>query len=104
MKCSWKASFGASQIWSALAYNQGIFRSNGPGSPFWAYSLAEQDETVIMVDAGLANSTSENYRMIRQGAVKIDGERVDDRRQAASTVGDFVFQVGKRRVARISLG
>ncbi len=57
-----------------------------------------------MVDAGLANSTSESYRMIKQGAVKIDGERGDDGRQTASTVGDFVLQVGKRRVARISPG
>ena len=57
----------------------------------------------LMVDAGLTGSTSESYRMIKQGAVKIDGERVDDGRQAISAGGDFVLQVGKRRVARISL-
>ena len=57
----------------------------------------------LMVDAGLTNSTSESYRMIKQGAVKIDGERVDDGKQTISAGGDFVLQVGKRRVARISL-
>ena len=35
----------------------------------------------ILKDAGLVNSTSEAHRMVKQGAVKIDGERVDDSRQ-----------------------
>lgn len=57
----------------------------------------------IMVDAGLTKSTSESYRMIKQGAVKIDGERVDDGKQTVSAGGDFVLQVGKRRIAKICL-
>ncbi len=57
----------------------------------------------IMVDAKLTASTSESYRMIKQGAVRIDGERVEDGKQAVGAGGEFILQVGKRRVARISL-
>jgi tyrosyl-tRNA synthetase len=53
--------------------------------------------------AGLVASTSEAMRQIRQGAVRIDGERVEDpgTRLAAGTTQ--VVQVGKRRFARISV-
>lgn len=52
---------------------------------------------------GLTESNSEAFRMIKQGAVKIDGHRIDDRDLvlAAGFVG--VLQVGKRRVARLQL-
>ena len=57
----------------------------------------------VLKQAGLTASTSEALRMIRQGAVRIDGERVEDPGLivAAGTAG--VFQVGKRRFARISI-
>jgi tyrosyl-tRNA synthetase len=53
--------------------------------------------------SGLTDSNSEAFRMIKQGAVKIDGERVSDRELtlAAGFVG--VLQVGKRRFARLCL-
>ena len=53
--------------------------------------------------AGLVASTSEAVRQIRQGAVRIDGERVEDvaARLAAGAV--HVVQVGKRRFARITI-
>ena len=57
----------------------------------------------IMVDAKLTSSTSESYRMIKQGAVKIDGERVEDGKQSVEASGEFVLQVGKRRIARVTL-
>lgn len=57
----------------------------------------------ILVDAGLTATTSESHRMVKQGAVKIDGERVEDGRQLLGAGNEFVLQVGKRRVARISL-
>jgi tyrosyl-tRNA synthetase len=57
----------------------------------------------LLKDAGLCSSTSEAMRMIQQGAVKIDGDRVTSKsvRIAAGTEG--VFQVGKRKFARIKL-
>jgi tyrosyl-tRNA synthetase len=54
-----------------------------------------------MKDAGLTASSSESRRMIKQGAVKIDGERVEDQSQELHSGANHVVQVGKRRVARI---
>jgi len=59
--------------------------------------------TNLLKDAGLVASTSEAIRMINQGAVKIDGEKVDDvKLELQSTVGQ-VYQVGKRKFARIKI-
>jgi tyrosyl-tRNA synthetase len=51
--------------------------------------------------AGLVASTSEAVRLIQQGGVRIDGERVDDRSLAIAAGMEHVFQVGKRRFARV---
>jgi len=58
----------------------------------------------LLKQAGLVSSTSEAMRMIKQGAVKIDGQRVDDRGLRCSSGSTAVYQVGKRRFARVSLG
>ena len=57
----------------------------------------------VLKQAGLVGSTSEGLRLVRQGAVRIDGERVSDERLAIAKGTLQVFQVGKRRVARIKL-
>lgn len=57
----------------------------------------------VLVDAKLTESTSASHRMIKQGAVRIDGERVDDGRQLMQSGAEMVLQVGKRRVARVTL-
>ena len=57
----------------------------------------------LLKDAGLVASTSEALRMITQGAVRIDGERIDDLSLKLSKGVRAVFQVGKRRFARISV-
>ncbi|KAA0208346.1 MAG: tyrosine--tRNA ligase [Proteobacteria bacterium] len=57
----------------------------------------------ILREAGLVTSTSEALRMIRQGAVRVDGERLDDGRREVPAGASHVFQVGKRRVARITV-
>ena len=56
----------------------------------------------LLKQSGLTVSTSEALRMISQGAVKIDGERVIERDTLLNT-GSYVVQVGKRKFARISL-
>lgn len=53
--------------------------------------------------AGLTTSTSEALRMIDQGAVKMDGERVNERNMALHAGCEVVFQVGKRRFAKVVL-
>ncbi len=57
----------------------------------------------LLKAAGLTKSTSEARRMIRQGAVRIDGVRVEDPETTVGTGSRCVFQVGKRRFARISV-
>ncbi|MDX1508351.1 MAG: tyrosine--tRNA ligase [Woeseiaceae bacterium] len=57
----------------------------------------------LLKGAGLVSSTSEAFRMIRQGAVRIDGQRVEDRSLAIEAGTTNVYQVGKRRFARVSL-
>lgn len=55
-------------------------------------------------EAGLTDSTSESLRMLDQGAVRIDGERVEDRALTLARGAVHVMQVGKRRVARVRVG
>jgi tyrosyl-tRNA synthetase len=57
----------------------------------------------LLKQANLVGSTSDAMRMIKQGAVKIDGEKVSDTRLLISEKGEAVYQVGKRKFARINL-
>lgn len=57
----------------------------------------------VLRDAELVSSTSEAIRMIKQGAVRIDGERVEDHAMRIDAGTAHVFQVGKRRFARVRL-
>ena len=56
----------------------------------------------LLKDAGLVETTSEALRMIKQNAVKRDGEVVSDGKLLV-TSGTAVWQVGKRKFARISV-
>lgn len=57
----------------------------------------------LLKAADLAASTSEAMRMVRQGAVRIDGERVEDPHLEVSSGTTHVYQVGKRKFARVSV-
>ena len=58
----------------------------------------------VLRDCGLVASTSEAIRMVRQGAVRVDGDRVSDPRLALDADGTpKTVQVGKRRFARVTL-
>ena len=56
----------------------------------------------VMKDANLVNSTSEAMRMIKQGAVKINGEKADNTKHLFTESLQVVLQVGKRKFARIT--
>ncbi len=56
----------------------------------------------VLKEAGLTTSTSEALRMIKQGAVKINGDKVEDKALVIQAGLDAVFQVGKRKYARIT--
>ena len=57
----------------------------------------------LLKEAGLVQSTSEAFRMIKQGAVKIDGEKVDDKGFEVESGSHQIYQVGKRRFAKVKL-
>jgi tyrosyl-tRNA synthetase len=57
----------------------------------------------VLKKANLTASTSEALRMIEQGGVKLDGEKVSDKALRLSAPGPFVIQVGKRKFARVML-
>ena len=56
----------------------------------------------LLKDAGLVASTSEANRMVQQGGVKIDGEKVDDAKLIITT-STVVYQVGKRKFAKVTV-
>ncbi|MGI9317348.1 MAG: tyrosine--tRNA ligase [bacterium] len=70
-------------------------------------SLAAGDEGLpvsnMLKDAGLVSSTSDARRMIDQGAVKFDGEKISDPRQKLQAGVAIVVQVGKRKWARVRI-
>lgn len=57
----------------------------------------------LLKQAGLVGSTSEALRLIAQGAVRIDQERVEERGLVLPPGSTHVYQVGKRRFARVRL-
>lgn len=57
----------------------------------------------LLKAARLVSSTSEARSLLRQGAIRVDGERVDDPEQRFTAGSSHVFQVGKRRIARVRI-
>jgi tyrosyl-tRNA synthetase len=57
----------------------------------------------VLKEAGLASSTSEAYRKLGEGAVRIDGAKVTDRALVLSCGADHVLQIGSHRFARVKL-
>jgi tyrosyl-tRNA synthetase len=57
----------------------------------------------LLKQASLTGSTSDAFRMIKQGAVRIDGERITDKGLSIAAGNTHVFQVGKRRFARVTI-
>ncbi len=71
-------------------------------------SLAANDDgglplANVLKEAQLVSSTSEAMRMVKQGAVKIDAEKVSDPRQSILKGTQAIFQVGKRKFAKIKI-
>ena len=57
----------------------------------------------LLKEAGLVGSTSDAYRMIKQGAAKIEGEKITDKSLLIESGSKAVYQVGKRKFARVSV-
>jgi len=86
------------------AFDQ-IFRKGGAPDEIAVAPLPEGDEIWIpgaLLQAGLVASNGEGRRMLDQGAIKVNGERVDDETVPRSVLVDAVVQVGKRRFVRFT--
>lgn len=57
----------------------------------------------LLKQAGLVSSTSEAMRLLKQCAVRVDGESIEDRALLVAAGSAHVFKVGKRRIARVRL-
>lgn len=73
--------------------------------PEYEFQLAGDSFLIanLLKQAGLVASTSDANRMIKQGAVKVNGEKLEDRSLSFDQPFEGVFQVGKRRFAKIRL-
>ncbi len=83
-------------------FRQGVLPEDMPGVTVSA-STGIIGITQLLKQAGLVESTSEALRMITQGAVKLDGERVIDKALQLQTGAVMVAQVGKRKFARVTV-
>ncbi|VEB37796.1 tyrosyl-tRNA synthetase [Legionella sainthelensi] len=57
----------------------------------------------LLKQANLTQSTSESMRLIKQGAVKIDGNKIEDPGLELALGQTYIIQVGKRRIAKLRL-
>ncbi|MDP3182550.1 MAG: tyrosine--tRNA ligase [Desulfobaccales bacterium] len=74
---------------------KGFEVGGGPGGKVWLPRL--------LADSGLARSTSDALRLIDQGAVYLDGERVTNPQLEVPVDHTYLFKVGKRRFMKIKL-
>jgi tyrosyl-tRNA synthetase len=83
-------------------FKQGLLPEDLPEqrvqTPAAGYPIAN-----LLKDVGLTASTSESNRMIQQGGVKIDGEKLEDPKALILSGHSYILQVGKRKFARVAL-
>ncbi|HQT26359.1 MAG TPA: S4 domain-containing protein, partial [Burkholderiales bacterium] len=90
---------------AALEDFEARFRGGGIPEDIAEFRLqaidAEMPLVQILKQTGLTSSTSEAIRMIGQGGVKIDGEKVEDKSLKLGKGMEAVLQIGKRKYARV---
>ena len=83
------------------------FRGGETPEDIEEFSLESTDGVLGIADilrsAGLVASNSEAFRMIQQGAVKVDGEKIVDRTLVIESGSRHILQVGKRKFARVTV-
>jgi tyrosyl-tRNA synthetase len=57
----------------------------------------------LLKQMNLTQSTSESIRMVKQGAVKVNNEKIDDATLILGKGNTYIIQVGKRRIAKLHL-
>ena len=84
-----------------------LFRRKEMPDEMETRELVTEDDSLplfrLLKLSSLTPSTSEANRMVRQGAVRIDGEKIEDAALAIAAGSEHVYQVGKRRFMRVKL-
>ena len=97
----------AEQAQQALQQFKAQFQKGAIPDDIEEMTLTTEDGSLgiahILKNAGLCSSTSDAIRMVKQGAVKVDGEKVADPKQQFDARSTAVYQVGKRKFKRITL-
>ncbi|MGQ0749839.1 MAG: tyrosine--tRNA ligase [Betaproteobacteria bacterium] len=92
---------------AALTDFEARFRQGEIPSDIPEYRIASEDTGVpiaqVLKQAQLVASTSEALRLVQQGGVKIDGEKVSDKTLRLAKGVSAVLQVGKRKFARVTI-
>ena len=81
-----------------------LFKEKGIPDEVPEHAIGSGDRVsmpTVLSEAGLASSKSEVRRLIVQGGVKIDGEKITEELLDAESVAGKVVQVGKRRFVRL---
>jgi tyrosyl-tRNA synthetase len=84
-------------------FQRGALPDNMPELKLKAADISGLAISNLLKDAGLVASTSEALRMIKQGAVKIDGEKIEDTKAMLAIASNHVYQVGKRKFAKVEV-
>ena len=92
---------------AALADFEARFRHGTLPEDMPEHTISIPDNEIALVQilklAGLTASTSEALRMIDQGAVKLDGGKVEDKALQIQGGASVTIQVGKRKFARVTI-
>ncbi len=91
----------------ALADFEARFRQGAMPDDMPEVSVSSATESIpianVLKEAGLTGTTSEALRMILQGGVKLDGEKVSDKALQIARGASIVLQIGKRKFARVKI-
>jgi len=96
--------WGSDHAHAAEAEFDRIFRAHDVPDDVASHRLSEDAEIWIpglLAEAGMVASNSEGRRMLRQGAVKLDGTKVESETVPREDLEGVVVQVGKRRFVRL---
>jgi tyrosyl-tRNA synthetase len=91
----------------ALADFEARFRQGAMPEEMPEVSVSSSTDSMpianVLKEAGLTGTTSEALRMIQQGGVKLDGEKISDKALQIARGASVVLQIGKRKFARVKI-
>jgi tyrosyl-tRNA synthetase len=97
---------GAAVAQAAEEHFVSRFRDNQQPEEMTEFALAADGDKVLLckllATVGVVPSNSEGRRAIKQGGVKVNGEKVADENLEIACVGEYILQVGKRRFAKVT--